>query len=174
MASSVTSKENTLLNVKRLHPDAKLPTVAYPGEDLGYDIYALEGINLIPGKQTKVRTGIVAYEEKIEGFELHQAAGMFGGLVSHYIGSRLKYGLLLRDRSSMAAKGITLSGGVIDAGYRGEISVLLTTSDVAQFIAAGDKIAQMIPIPVLTSEVVEVEELPESSRGEKGYGSSGR
>ncbi len=144
-----------MLKVKRLHPDAILPTVAHVGEDLGYDVYALEGANLIPGKQTTVRTGIAAYEDKPN-------ADVW-----------LKYGLLLRDRSSMAAKGITLSGGVIDAGYRGEITVLLTTSDVAQYIVAGQKVAQMIPIPVLTDFVVEVDELPGSSRGERGFGSSG-
>jgi dUTP pyrophosphatase len=159
-----------LLHVKRMHPDAKLPTVAHPGEDLGYDVYALEGAMLPAGKQTKVRTGIAAYEDKPRGFEVHSNTPGY----PLRIGSATRYGLLLRDRSSMAAKGITLSGGVIDAGYRGELTVILTSHDHAAHIEPGQKIAQMIPIPVLTDVVVEVEELPESSRGDRGFGSSGQ
>jgi dUTP pyrophosphatase len=149
-----------MLHVKRLHPDAKLPTVAHPGEDLGYDVYALEGAMLPAGKQVKVHTGIVAYEKK-ESF-------------TDLMNGSTKYGLLLRDRSSMAAKGITLSGGVVDAGYRGELAVILTSHEYAAYIEPGQKIAQMIPIPVLTDVVIEVEELPESSRGDRGFGSSGQ
>jgi dUTP pyrophosphatase len=84
-------------------------------------------------------------------------------------------GLLVRDRSSMAAKGIATTGGVIDAGYRGEILVLMTNlGDQAIELKAGEKIAQMIPIPVLTGTVVPVENLEDSARAGKGFGSSGR
>jgi dUTP pyrophosphatase len=173
-------KKSHTLKVKRLHPDAKLPTVANPGEDLGYDLYALETIVLVPGVQTKVKTGVAAYQEG--------------------------HGLLIRDRSSMAAKGITVSGGVVDAGYRGELVVIMTnhgvdtividpnlcngcghhiddhpyrhpftpTRVIGYLVQAGDKIAQMLPLPVLTGAVIEVDELPVSTRGEKGFGSSGR
>jgi dUTP pyrophosphatase len=90
-------------------------------------------------------------------------------------GTGIGLGLLVRDRSSMAARGVAVTGGVIDAGYRGEIQILLTNlTDEAVRINAGDKIAQMIPVPVLTGEVRHVEELGESSRAEKGFGSSGR
>lgn len=151
-----------MLKVMRLHPDAKLPTVAHPGEDLAFDLYCLEGTYLPAGRQTKVRTGVAAVYE-----------------ADHDIGASLfttkkPYGLILKDRSSMAAKGVTLSGGVIDAGYRGELSVILTCHEYANYVAAGERIAQMIPVPVLTSAVVEVDELPGSSRGEKGFGSSGK
>jgi dUTP pyrophosphatase len=84
-------------------------------------------------------------------------------------------GLLVRDRSSMASRGIATTAGVIDAGYRGEILVLMTNlSETAVELKAGEKIAQMIPLPVLTGEVETVESLEESARAEKGFGSSGR
>jgi dUTP pyrophosphatase len=83
-------------------------------------------------------------------------------------------GLLVRDRSSMAARGIATTGGVIDAGYRGEILVLMTNlGEAAVELKAGEKIAQMIPVPVLTGPVHIVENLEDSARAEKGFGSSG-
>lgn len=149
------------IKVKRLHPHAKMPTVAHPGEDLGYDLYCLEDIALEAGVVTKVRTGIAV------------SAGFMDG--EEYV----PCGLLLRDRSSMASKGVTLSGGVIDAGYRGEIVVLLTyrphLTDIHQlhYLPAECKIAQAIPTPVLTGGQFEVDELEEGARGDKGFGSSG-
>jgi dUTP pyrophosphatase len=75
----------------------------------------------------------------------------------------------------MAARGVATTGGVIDAGYRGEILVLMTNlGDVAVELNAGDKIAQMIPVPVLTGAVEDVENLEDSARAAKGFGSSGR
>jgi dUTP pyrophosphatase len=75
----------------------------------------------------------------------------------------------------MAARGIATTGGVIDAGYRGEILVLMTNlGDAAVELNAGEKIAQMIPVPVLTGDVEEVKDLEESARAGKGFGSSGR
>ena len=73
------------------------------------------------------------------------------------------------------ARGIATTGGVIDAGYRGEILVLMTNvGDASVELKAGEKIAQMIPVPVLTGDVIEVADLEESSRAAKGFGSSGR
>src|SRR5579883_610919 len=164
-----------MIKVKLLHPDARVPTVNYPGSDLGYDLYSIEDITLHPGVPVKVRTGIA----------LEAADG---------------YGFVLGDRSSMAAKGITYAGGRIDAGYRGEILVCLINvnqprfslhverdvhgklihaeleqSDVSVVIRKGDKIAQMSPfLPVTDLPVIAVDELSESSRGAKGFGSSGR
>jgi dUTP pyrophosphatase len=84
-------------------------------------------------------------------------------------------GALLRDKSSMAARRLVLTGGVIDAGYRGEIKVLIENlGDSAQVINAGDKIANLIPYPVLTGEVQVVAELAESKRKAGGFGSTGR
>jgi dUTP pyrophosphatase len=132
-----------------------LPVVAHPGEDLGYDIFALEGATLVPRHTLRVRTGI-AVEAR------HPASGA-------------PLGLLVRDRSSMAARGIATTGGVIDSGYRGEILVLMTNlGEEAIELKAGEKIAQMIPVPVLTGLVQEVQALEVSAREAKGFGSSGR
>ncbi|HEY1766427.1 MAG TPA: dUTP diphosphatase [Terracidiphilus sp.] len=144
-----------MLQVKKLVEGARTPIVAHPGEDLGYDLFALEAARLGKRETVKVRTGI-AVEAR------HPKTGE--GL-----------GLLVRDRSSMAARGVTTTGGVIDAGYRGEILVLMTNlGDGVVEIAAGEKIAQMVPIPVLTGLVQEVEALEDSARAAKGFGSSGR
>ena len=143
-----------MLRVKRLEPGARLPEVAHPGEDLGYDLFALEGIRLNARTTVRVRTGIA-----VEARDPNTGAGL---------------GLLVRDRSSMAARGLATTGGVIDAGYRGEILVLMTNlSEASIELKAGDKIAQMIPVPVLTGRVEDVEVLEVSARAEKGFGSSG-
>src|ERR1019366_4311908 len=144
-----------MLRVKLLDPAARAPVVAHPGEDLGYDLFALEGVELAPRETVRVRTGIA-----VEAREPGTGAPL---------------GLLVRDRSSMAARGIATTGGVIDAGYRGEILVLMTNlGEAAVDLRAGEKIAQMIPVPVLTGAVEEVESLEDSARAGKGFGSSGR
>jgi dUTP pyrophosphatase len=144
-----------MLRVKRLAEGARLPVVAHPGEDLGYDLFALESTVLAPRATVRVRTGIaVEARNPVTGVPL---------------------GLLVRDRSSMASRGIATTGGVIDAGYRGEILVLMTNLGEASIeLKAGEKIAQMIPVPVLTGAVEELESLEESARAAKGFGSSGR
>ena len=84
-------------------------------------------------------------------------------------------GALLRDKSSLAARRLIVIAGVIDAGYRGEIKVVMENlSDQPQEIQAGDKLANLIPYPVLTGTVEVVEELAESRRMAGGFGSSGR
>jgi dUTP pyrophosphatase len=144
-----------MLNVKLLAPGARAPEVAHPGEDLGYDIFALESTELWARQSVRVKTGIA-----VEARHPETGAGL---------------GLLVRDRSSMASKGIAVTGGVIDAGYRGEIQILLTNlTDEAIRLNAGDKVAQMIQMPVLTGVVSVVDSLADSSRAEKGFGSSGR
>jgi dUTP pyrophosphatase len=168
-----------LIDVKLLHPDAKAPTVAHKGEDIGYDVYALEHVVLRPGVPTKVRTGIA-----VEAYG-HRAvpSALMPGKVSAV---KTPLGLLIRDRSSIAARGIITSGGVIDAGYRGEIIVLMTLNlncfqstyrgsdgGYGFDISAGDKIAQMVPIQALTGDVNVVETLTEMKRGDAGFGSSG-
>jgi dUTP pyrophosphatase len=75
----------------------------------------------------------------------------------------------------MAARGVATTGGVIDSGYRGEILVVMTNlGDTAVELQAGEKIAQMVPVPVLTGLVQEVESLEGSVRAAKGFGSTGR
>ena len=144
-----------MLRVKLLEQGARLPVVAHPGEDLGYDLFALDGVELLPRATAKVRTGIA--------------------VEARHPGTGAPLGLLVRDRSSMAARGIATTGGVIDAGYRGEIMVLMTNlSETGVELKAGEKVAQMIPVPVLTGNVEEVESLEDSARAEKGFGSSGR
>jgi dUTP pyrophosphatase len=143
-----------MLRVKLLDTEARLPVVAHPGEDLGYDLFALEGATLVPRATARVRTGIA--------------------VEARHPGTGAPLGLLVRDRSSMAARGIATTGGVIDAGYRGEILVLMTNlGDAIVEVKAGEKIAQMIPVPVLTGMVEEVESLEVSARAGKGFGSSG-
>lgn len=140
-----------MLKVKKLHPEAMLPTCSRPGEDLAFDLYALEGAVLQHAQVQRLRTGIAL---EMEGF-----------------------GFLVRDRSSMAfPKGILTCGGVIDRGYRGEMFVnLILFGDKEWLIQRGDRIAQLIPIrPETLVLIIEVNELSLSERGEKGYGSSGR
>ena len=144
-----------MLRVKRLAEGARLPVVAHPGEDLGYDVFALEGATLAPHETVRVRTGIAVEARRP--------------------GTGAPLGLLVRDRSSMAARGLATTAGVIDAGYRGEVLIVMTNLGSAPVeLKAGEKIAQMIPVPVLTGAVEEVENLEDSSRAEKGFGSSGR
>ena len=132
-----------------------MPVVAHPGEDLGYDVFALEDARLEPHATTRVRTGI-AVEAR------------------HPV-TDVPLGLLVRDRSSMAARGVATTAGVIDAGYRGEVLILMTNlGETTVELKAGEKIAQMIPVPVLTGDVVQADGLEESLRAEKGFGSSGR
>ena len=84
-------------------------------------------------------------------------------------------GCLLRDRSSLATKRLAILAGVIDAGYRGEIKVVMENlGEQAYTVHAGDKIANMIPHPVLTETVEVVADLAESKRKAGGFGSSGR
>ena len=144
-----------MLKVNLLEKESRLPEVAHPGEDLGYDVFALEEAVLAPHATVKVRTGI-AVEAR------HPETGA-------------PLGLLVRDRSSMAARGIATTAGVIDAGYRGEILILMTNlGQVPVELKAGEKIAQMIPVPILTGLVQKVDTLEDSARAQKGFGSSGR
>ena len=144
-----------MLRVKLLEAGARLPVVAHPGEDLGYDLFALEGVVLAPRATVRVRTGI-AVEAR------HPETGA-------------PLGLLVRDRSSMAARGIATTGGVIDAGYRGEILVLMTNLGEAARGAEGRRKDRADDSCAGADRAGrEVESLEDSARAEKGFGSSGR
>jgi dUTP pyrophosphatase len=139
-----------MLKVKRIMATSKLPTIAHSGEDLGYDVYAAETITLNVFPQ-KVRLGIAV----------------------ECLGPNAEpMGLLMEDRSSLGMEGVQLACRIIDAGYRGSITAVMFTLKGKYTITRGQKIAQMIPQPVIADRVVEVEELEESSRGDKGFGSS--
>lgn len=146
------SADSGALGVLRLDPRATLPSRAY-AHDAGLDLYALEPVRLGPGERASVRTGVAV--EIPEG----------------------QAGLVL-PRSGLAARhGIALvnAPGLIDAGYRGELQVLLLNTDREHpfTLAAGDRIAQLVLIAVTTPAVVEVGELSGSERGGGGFGSSG-
>lgn len=160
----------SVLCVKRLAENAKLPTRANAG-DLGFDLYALERTIIQPGVVTKVRTGIA-------------------------VQFPMGYGGLIRDRSSVATKAEVFTvAGVIDNGYTGEIIVafynpgelelwsdqysspVIPTEIVhtsPHVFEPGDKIAQLVLMPVFSGYVVEVTNLADTQRGEKGFGSSGK
>jgi dUTP pyrophosphatase len=140
------------VRVARLDPRAVIPSRAYE-HDAGFDLYALEDARLDPGQRASVRTGIAV--------ELPPG----------------RAGLVL-PRSGLAARhGIALvnAPGLIDAGYRGELRVLLLNTDAATAFAVsgGDRIAQLVVVRVETPEIEEVDELGESARGPGGFGSSG-
>lgn len=137
-----------MLKVKRLSPDAVLPTVAHPGEDIGYDLYSAEDLTIWA----------------------HSAAGVHTGIAIEFVPTA---GGIVKTRSGLAKKRLLCNAGVIDAGYRGEIIVLMENlADEPYTISKGDKIAQLLEHPFLAGEVVEGE-LNETSRGAKGFGSSG-
>ena len=143
-----------MLKVKLLHPLAKAPAVAHPGEDLGYDIFAAEDVSFAARGSALVPTGIAVELTGKDGEPM---------------------GALLRDKSSLASRRLIVTAGVIDSGYRGEIKVVMENlANTPNEIHAGDKIANLIPYPVLTGAVEVVEELAESSRMAGGFGSSGR
>lgn len=129
-----------------------LPAYAHP-DDAGADLVAAEAVRLEPGERALVGTGVrIALPEGHAAFVV--------------------------PRSGLAAKhGITIvnAPGTIDAGYRGEIKVALLNTDAreAYEVAAGDRIAQLIVMPVQQARFLPVTELPESGRGEGGFGSTG-
>lgn len=141
--------ENTL-PVTRLNPEAKLPTRAHPG-DAGLDLYALQDATLHPQEPTRIQTGVAM------------------AIPQGFVG-------LICDRSSLGAKGIRTLGGVVDAGYRGEVQVILINLRKEPIqLAKGDKIAQMLVLPVSLCAVEDRASLDENtSRSSGGFGSTGR
>ena len=137
--------------MKRLHDAATLPGRAYEG-DAGLDLAASERVALGPGERAVVGTGLtVAIPDGHAGF--------------------------VQPRSGLAARhGITIlnAPGLVDAGYSGELKVVLLNTDRAEpfVVEPGMRIAQLVVLPVALPEPVEVAELPDSERGEKGFGSS--
>ena len=141
------------LHVAKLKDGARVPTRAHDG-DAGVDLYACEAAHLGPGERWSVGTGVA-----VEVPEGH------AGLVLPRSGLARDHGIALVN-----------SPGLIDAGYRGEVRVLLLNTDPAETfrLAPGDRIAQLVVTPIALVEPVEVEALVESARGDSGFGSSGR
>jgi dUTP pyrophosphatase len=137
----------------RLNEEARLPARAHEG-DAGLDLCACETAHLGPGERWSVGTGLA-----IEVPDGH------AGLVLPRSGLAREHGIALVN-----------SPGLIDAGYRGEVRVLLLNTDPAETfrIEVGDRIAQLVIAPIELAEPVEVEALTESARGDGGFGSSGR
>jgi len=139
------------LSVTRLRAEATLPERAYAG-DAGLDLATCERIELGPGERAVVPTGIaVAIPEG------------FAGFVQPRSGLAVRHGIAVVN-----------SPGLIDSGYRGEIRVVLLNTDRERpFVAEpGERIAQLVVLPVPELELVEVDELPASERGVRGFGSS--
>jgi len=141
------------LRVVKLRDNATLPTRGHPG-DAGLDLYSTEMAHLGAGERWGIGTGIA-----VEIPEGH------AGLVLPRSGLAREHGITLVN-----------SPGLIDAGYRGEIRVLLLNTDPAETvkIEAGARIAQLVVSPVAIAQPVEATALSESSRGDGGFGSTGR
>ena len=139
------------VEIVRLRAEARVPERAYAG-DAGVDLAACEPVTLAPGERALVPTGLaVAIPDGYAGF--------------------------VQPRSGLATRhGVTIvnAPGLIDSGYRGEIQVvLLNTDKEATFnAAAGERIAQLVMLPVPEVVLREVDELPSSERGVRGFGSS--
>ena len=139
------------LPIQRLRDDAVVPTRAYSG-DAGLDLAACERVELGPGERATVGTGLaVAIPEGFAGF--------------------------VQPRSGLALRhGITIvnTPGLVDSGYRGELKVILLNTDVSEpfVVERGMRIAQLVVLQVPEVDPIEVEELPESERGVRGFGSS--
>jgi dUTP pyrophosphatase len=139
------------LPVKKLRANAVVPARAYSG-DAGLDLSACERFELKPGERALVPTGLaVAIPDGYAGF--------------------------VQPRSGLAAKhGISIvnTPGLVDSGYRGELQVALLNTDLHEpfVVEPGMRIAQLVVLPVPAFDLVEVEELPESDRGVRGFGSS--
>jgi dUTP pyrophosphatase len=140
------------LKVVRLDPRATLPTRAYAG-DAGLDLYALEQVSVAPGERASIRTGVAV-----------EVPPGHAGLVVPRSGLAARHGIALVN-----------APGLIDSGYRGELQILVLNTDRRETctLDAGDRIAQLVLVAVLTPGVLEVDELATSERGSHGFGSSG-
>ncbi len=137
------------LNVKKLRPEAKLPTRAHH-DDAGIDLYACGEHTLLPHQTAMIPAGI--------GMEIEEG----------YVG-------LIWDKSSLGSKGMKTLGGVIDAGYRGEISIMVhNLHDESYTFEHGHKVAQLLIQKVEFPDIEEVQALSESKRGTGAFGSTGK
>jgi dUTP pyrophosphatase len=140
------------LPVRLLHPAAQLPRRAHPG-DAGADLFSVEEVIIPAGERRDVGTGIA----------LAIPSG-YAGFVQPRSGLAFRRGIMVVN-----------SPGLIDAGYRGEVRVALYNSGREPFtVAVGERIAQLVIQKVEEAEFLATDELPDTSRGQGGFGSSGR
>jgi dUTP pyrophosphatase len=136
------------LKVKKIHPEAKLPVYGHPG-DAGFDLFSCVDLALGPGEVKAVPTGV----------KMAIPRGFVG---------------LIWDKSGISLKGVHKLAGVVDAGYRGEVQVvMINLGREAYAIKTGMKIAQMLIQPVHEVAIRETDDLDDTSRGEGGFGSTG-
>ena len=137
---------------KKIHPDAKMPTYGSV-EAAGADLYAVKNYTLKPGEWQPIDTGIAI--ELPKGFEAQ-----------------------VRPRSGLAAKwGLSIANapGTIDSDYRGEIKVILLNNGTGAYtVEVGDRIAQLVVVPVFRAHFINTEHLNDTTRGAFGFGSTGR
>lgn len=140
------------LEFTRLNPAAIAPTRAYDG-DAGFDLYAIEEARLEPGARIDVGTGIAV-----------AIPARHAGLILPRSGLALRHGIALVN-----------APGLIDAGYRGELRVLLLNTDRDEVFAVepGDRIAQLVIVATAQIDLIERARLEDSERGSRGLGSSG-
>ncbi len=137
------------LKIKKLKDGATLPKYAKEG-DVGLDMYAMETVTIAP----------MEHHRLWHGFALEFPTG---------------YAAIVKDKSSISKAGLHTMGGVFDAGYRGEYNThLVNLSDKPYTIEAGDKVSQLVILPVAIAEIEETDTLSESERGDTGFGSSGK
>lgn len=137
------------IKVKKLHKDAKLPKYHHPG-DVGMDMYAMEEKTLMPGE----------HHFFYHGFAFEFPEG---------------YGGIVMDKGSISKAGLHTMGGVFDAGFRGEYNThLVNLSDKPYTIEIGDKVSQLVIVPVAIAELEETDTLSDSARGEGKFGSTGK
>ncbi|MBP7006868.1 MAG: dUTP diphosphatase [Candidatus Pacebacteria bacterium] len=137
------------IKVKRLKEDAKLPSYHHEG-DVGMDLYSMEEVTIPP----------MGHHRFWHGFALEFPVGYAG---------------IIKDKSSISKAGLHAMGGVFDAGFRGEYNThLVNLSNEPYTVEVGDKVSQLVLFPVAIAELEEVDSLTETSRGEGGFGSTGR
>ena len=143
------TKQRNKLQVKLLSSNAKLPKQPKEG-DVGYDLHSAESVIIEPRTHKLIKTDIA----------IKMPVGVYGRVA---------------ERSGLALKGLAIGGGIIDPSYRGNIGIILRNLTEKEFkIDMGDRIAQLILERYDTPEVIEVNTLDETERGDKGFGSTGK
>ena len=137
------------IKIKKLKENAKLPKYHHLG-DVGMDVYAMDTYTLVPGE----------HKFFYHGFAMEFPVG---------------YTAMVVDKSGISKSGLHTMGGVFDAGYRGEYNThLVNLSDKPYTVEEGDKVAQIVIVPVIIAELEETDSLSESDRGMGAFGSTGR